>query len=555
MDHGVGMVAGGHQRMELTVFLGMGLGVLDHLRDLGVRQTRGRLDDDRLLLAGRLVFGRDVEDTVGVDVELDLDLRHAARCQRDIAEVEAPERLVVDRPLALTLQDMHGHRGLVVVGGREDLLGRGRDGGVLLDQLGHDAAEGLDAERERRDVEQQHVLDLAAEHAALDGRADGDGLVGVDVAARGLAEELLDLGLHLGHPSLAADQDHLVDLARRQTRVLQRDPAGLDGAVDQLLDQRLELGARKLDVEMLRPGLIRRDVGQIDVGLLARGELDLGLLGGLLQALQGQRVVAQIYRLALFELGHQEVDDAHVEVFAAEEGVPVGRKHLELMLALDLGDLDDGDVEGAAAQIVDRDLLIAALLVHPVGERRRGRLVDDALDLETGDPARVLGRLALRIVEVGRDRDDGLGDRVAQIVLGGLLHLLKDLRGDLRRRHFLAVDLDPGVAVVGLDDLVGDHVLVFVDDTVLVATSDQSLDRKQCVGRVGDRLALGGLSDQHLAVTRVGDDRRCGAVAFGVLDDLDVVAFHHGDAGVGRPEIDTDDFTHEHILQKCVLCG
>jgi hypothetical protein len=72
--------------------------------------------------------------------------------------------------------------------------------------------------------------------------------------------------------------------------------------------------------------------------------------------------------------------------------------------------LEDGDVEGAAAEVVDRDDVVL-LLVEAVGERRRRGLVDDALDVETGDAARVLGGLALRVVEVRGDRDDGLGDR------------------------------------------------------------------------------------------------------------------------------------------------
>ena len=60
--------------------------------------------------------------------------------------------------------------GLVVGRGREDLALLRRDGGVALDQRRHHAAKRLDTERERRDVEQQEVLDLAREHAGLDAR-------------------------------------------------------------------------------------------------------------------------------------------------------------------------------------------------------------------------------------------------------------------------------------------------------------------------------------------------------------------------------------------------
>ena len=120
----------------------------------------------------------------------DFDLRHAARRGVDAGQVELGQRLVVARLLAFALQHVHGHRGLVVLGGRERLRGLGRDRGVLLDDLGEHAAERLDAERQRGHVEQQHVLDVAGEHAALDRGADGDGFVRVDVLARFLAEEL-----------------------------------------------------------------------------------------------------------------------------------------------------------------------------------------------------------------------------------------------------------------------------------------------------------------------------------------------------------------------------
>jgi hypothetical protein len=51
--------------------------------------------------------------------------------------------------------------------------------------------------------------------------------------------------------------------------------------------------------------------------------------------------------------------------------------------------------------------------------------------LRPGDLAGVLGRLALGVVEVGRHGDDRAVDLLAQVVLGGLLELLQDERGDL----------------------------------------------------------------------------------------------------------------------------
>src|SRR6195256_6239800 len=79
MHQSIGMVLGIDRLAALLVLGGVGLGVLDHLLDVGFRQPAGGLDPDLLLLAGRLVLGRDVDDAVGVDIEGHLDLRHAAR--------------------------------------------------------------------------------------------------------------------------------------------------------------------------------------------------------------------------------------------------------------------------------------------------------------------------------------------------------------------------------------------------------------------------------------------------------------------------------------------
>ena len=133
----------------------------------------------------------------------------------------------------------------------------------------------------------------------------------------------------------------------------------------------------------LGPGRVGGDVGQVDLGRDRRGQLDLGLLGGLLEALQGLLVLGQVHPLVALELAQQPIDDPLVEVVATEVGVAVGRLDLEDAVA----QLQDRDVERAAAQVVDGDLLVL-LLVEAVGQRRGGRLVDDPLDLEAGDPCR-----------------------------------------------------------------------------------------------------------------------------------------------------------------------
>ena len=71
--------------------------------------------------------------------------------------------------------------------------------------------------------------------------------------------------------------------------------------------------------------------------------------------------------------------------------VPGGRLDLDDFLA----DVEQGDVEGAAAQVEHEDGLVA-LLVQGVGERGRGRLVDDPQDLEAGD---LTGLLAASVLE------------------------------------------------------------------------------------------------------------------------------------------------------------
>ena len=91
---------------------------------------------------------------------------------------------------------------------------------------------------------------------------------------------------------------------------------------------------------------------------------------------------------------------------------PLVDEHLEDAVL----DPQDRDVERAAAEVVDGDEA-GVPLVEAVGERRGGRLVDDAQHLEAGDAAGVARRRALRVVEVGRHGDDRAVDFGVELAL------------------------------------------------------------------------------------------------------------------------------------------
>ena len=364
------------------------------------------------------------------------------------------------------------------------------------------------------------------------------------------SEQFLHGFLHLGHAGLATDQDDFVDLGRLQAGILQSRLARADCPLDEIVDQRFKLGAGQFHIEMLGSVLIRGDERKIDVGLRRAGQLDLGLLGRILEALQGQSVVAQIDAGLLAELVRQIVHDALVEILAAEESVAVGRLDLEHAVT----HLQNGNVERAAAEIVNRDLA-ASFLVQTVSQRSRRGLVDDAKHVEPGDAARVLGRLTLGVVEIGGNRDDRLLDLLSEISFRGLLHFCKDERADLARAVLLALHLDPSIAVRTGHDLVRDHSLVLLRDRVVIAPADEPLDREDGVFRIGDALPLGGLTDENLPAVCEGNHGGRRSCALGILDHFGRVAFHDGNARVGRSEIDPDCLGHDESPVQRMLRG
>ena len=267
---------------------------------------------------------------------------------------------------------------------------------------------------------------------------------------------------------------------------------------------------------MQRAVFTDRDVRQLDTCLRHGRQLDLRLFGGLADALHRGGVARKVDLVFLFELLHEIIDDALVKVVAAE--VVVARRGEDFDDAG--GNVEDGDIERAAAKVIDHDLLLG-LFVDAVGEGGGGRLVDDALDVQPRDLARVLRGLTLRVGKIGRDGDNRIGDRLAEKRLGVGLELLQDHRRDLLRGIFVPIDVHLIIcAHLAFDG--GDGALVVRDSLPLGQTADH---------------ALAGLRERH--------DRRSRPPTLRVGDDDRLAALHHRDTGIGRAEIDTDDLCHK----------
>ena len=408
------------------------------------------------------------------------------------------------------------NRRLVVSRSGEDLALLGRDGGVALDQLGAYAAQRLDAEGQRGNVEQEHVLDLAAEYAALDGRADGNAFVRVNALEAFLAGDALHRFLNSRDTGRAADQQDLGQVGCGQAGVAHCLTDRAHGALDQVSGQLIELRAGQRQLEVLRAGCVRGDIRLVDRGLRHAGQLDLGLFRSFLQALHSHLIGRQVDAVGLLKLCNHPVDDALVKVVAAEVGIACGGQHFQNALA----DVEDGNVERAAAKVINHDLLLG-FLVYAVCQRRCSRLVDDTQHFETRDLTRVLGRLTLGVGEIGRDRNDRLRYRLAEVGFRVRLQLLEDHCRDLLRGIGLAVDV------------------------YTVVRAHVALDGNDGAVRVGHSLALCHLTDHALAVLGERDNRRGRARAFRVRDDDGFAALHNGYARVCRTEVNTNDFAHD----------
>ena len=291
------------------------------------------------------------------------------------------------------------------------------------------------------------------------------------------------------------------------------------------MGQLIKFRSCQVHIKMLRSFRGRCDKRKVDVGRRRGGQLLLRLLCSLFQSLHCHLVCGQIHTLGALELCQHVIHNLLIEVIAAQTVISCGSQNLDDAVA----DLDDRYIESTAAQVVYHNLLLF-LIIKTISQSCRCRLIDDTLYIQARNLSGILGCLSLRVIEVRRYGDNRFRHFFAQIVLCVAFQLLQNHCGNLLGSVLLSVN---GYFIVG---------------------SHLSLNGRNGLFRVCNRLTLCRLSYQSFSCLREGYYRRCSSRAFCIGDNHWFTAFHYCYAAVRCSQVDTNNFAHNRDLLIYFLC-
>src|ERR1051325_2913416 len=214
------MVPGFHGLFAFFVLSRMSFRVLHHLLDLVLAEPTRCRNLDGLFLSGAEILRGDMNDSIGVDVECDLDLRNPSRRHRNANQIELPQKLVISSHLSFALENPDRNCRLIVLSRRKDLALLRRNRRVPVDQLRENAAKSFNSERQWGDVQKQDIFDFTLENRRLNRSSNRDDLIGIDAAVRLLPEDLPDPFLYGRHAGHASDENDFVNVARAESGIL-----------------------------------------------------------------------------------------------------------------------------------------------------------------------------------------------------------------------------------------------------------------------------------------------------------------------------------------------
>ena len=235
-------------------------------------------------------------------------------------------------------------------------------------------------------------------------------------------------------------------------------------------------------------------------------------------------------------LRHDPLGDSMIHIITAQRRIAAGGQHLEHAAV----ETQQGNIEGSAAEVVDR-IHALRVLIQAIGNRRRRGLIQQPQGIKSGKTRGVFRGLALGIVKIRRHGNDRIGDFRSESFRSATLQAFQDLGGYGHRALFAGHGVDTGHGRVARREFIGKGLAQTFN--VFDAAAHQSLHRRNGIERVFMRYRHGVVTHHRLALVPVAHHRGQQMPAVRIRQGLGHAATHTGHQRIGGAEIDPDRIT------------
>ena len=211
---------------------------------------------------------------------------------------------------------------------------------------------------------------------------------------------------HRRYTGRAADEDDALDVFGHDICVIQNLLGNRGCARHQLGDHGFEIRTGNF-VAGFCTIQVHNHLDRIKIG-----QAFFDFAGNFQQAL-GVRGIKLIGRTAVFTLRQQMFGNGVIEIIPTKGRIAAGCLNLENALL----HFQKRDIKGAAAKIVNGVKPLCPV-IKAIGKGCCGRLIDQTQHFDASKLGRILGRGTRAIIEIGRDRNHRLFDRLIQAFFG-----------------------------------------------------------------------------------------------------------------------------------------
>lgn len=179
------VVLGFNLLLSLLIGLSVFLSLLDESINFLLRKSSFLVrNGDVRSLTSSLVLSSNSENTIGIKIERNFNLRNSSWSRSDTIEVELTQQMVISSHWSFSFENLNLDTWLVISIGGENLSLLNRNGSVSLDEFSHDTSSSLNTQRQWSNIQKQQLIKVLSfilvENSSLNSCSVSNGFVRID---------------------------------------------------------------------------------------------------------------------------------------------------------------------------------------------------------------------------------------------------------------------------------------------------------------------------------------------------------------------------------------